>query len=96
MSSERVEVPQPTCEKCWLKEHARWEPESVDDNGNILFRLKGVDVPLKYNTGAVEACHVCGEITISGIYEVPDEEPKFFRKRVKRGLGLVEEYGVED
>jgi hypothetical protein len=44
----------------------------------------------------VEACHVCGEITISGIYEVPDEEPKFFRKRVKRGLGLVEEYGLED
>jgi hypothetical protein len=96
MSSQRSEVPRPTCEKCWLKEHAHWEPESVDDEGNILFRLKGVDVPLKYNTGAVESCRLCGEITVSGIYELTEEEPKFSRKRVKRQFGLVEEYGAED
>jgi hypothetical protein len=92
MSEERVETPQPTCEKCWLKEHARWEPESVDDEGNILFRLTGVDVPLKYNTGAVESCHSCGELTIAGIYELTPEESRVFKKRARRGFGLINEY----
>jgi hypothetical protein len=92
MSAEPVETPQPTCEKCWLKEHAHWEPESVDDGGNILFRLKGVDVPIKHNTGSVESCHTCGELTVAGIYEMTSEEGRFFRKRARRGFGLIGEY----
>lgn len=41
----------------------------MDENGDILMRLKGVDVPVKYNTGQVETCYECGEITISGIFD---------------------------
>lgn len=44
----------------------------MDDEGNILMRLKGVDVPQKYNTQTVEVCSQCGNITVSGIYELRD------------------------
>jgi len=66
--------PMPVCEACWIKDHARWEPESIDGSGNILMRLKGVDVPQKVNTGSVESCSVCGQITISGIFELRDPQ----------------------
>lgn len=46
----------------------------MDDEGNILMRLKGVDVPNKYNTQTVEVCSQCGNITVSGIYELRDPE----------------------
>lgn len=72
MSGEKVLTPEPVCEVCWLKDHARWEPESIDSTGNILLKLKGVDVPEKVNTGSVEVCHYCGKITVSGIYEMKD------------------------
>lgn len=72
MSAERVLTPLPTCESCWLKAHTQWEPESCDDEGNILMRLKGVDIPQKYNTQTVEVCSQCGNITVSGIYELRD------------------------
>lgn len=74
MSGERVQHPVPMCEVCWLKEHARWEPESIDDTGNILMRLTGVDVPVKVNTGAVEVCGDCGKITVAGIFDLRDPE----------------------
>jgi len=66
--------PMPVCEACWVKEHARWEPESIDGSGNILMRLKGIDVPQKVNTGSVESCVNCGQITISGIFELRDSQ----------------------
>lgn len=96
MSAERLGPPEPVCEKCWLKEHTHWEPESVDDTGNILFRLKGVDVPIKYNTGQVETCCSCGEITISGIFE--QAESKIFGRKLdeKHGFGLAQEGPDED
>jgi|SRR5210317_179660 hypothetical protein len=78
MSAERVMAPLPTCEACWLKDHTQWEPESCDDDGNILMRLKGVDIPQKYNTQTVEVCSQCGKITISGIYELRDPEADSF------------------
>jgi hypothetical protein len=64
----------PVCEACWIRDHARWEPESIDNSGTILMRLKGVDVPQKVNTGSVESCTVCGGITISGIFELRDPQ----------------------
>jgi hypothetical protein len=41
-------------------------------------RLKGVDIPQKYNTQTVEVCSQCGKITISGIYELRDPEADSF------------------
>lgn len=66
--------PMPVCEACWIKDHVSWEPESIDDNGNILMRLKSVDVPKKINTGTVESCSVCNKITVSGIFEFRDPQ----------------------
>ena len=44
------------CESCYLEDHTRWEPESMDENGTILMKLVGVDVPDKVNTESVETC----------------------------------------
>ena len=70
--------PMSVCESCWLMDHARWEPESMDDTGNILMRLVGVDVPVKVNNGTVEVCCMCGGLSISGIYEMKDPEAVYF------------------
>lgn len=98
MSTENPSIPKPVCEKCWLRDHTHWEPESVDDMGNILMRLKGVDVPIKYNTGQVETCSECGEITIAGIIENEERSERTFKKQfgAKKGFGLVEEDKPED
>lgn len=74
MSGAQMMEPTPVCEVCWLKNHSRWEPHSMDDNGNIKMALKGVDVPQKINTGAVESCSECGKITIAGIYQLSDPD----------------------
>jgi hypothetical protein len=71
MSAEQVRAPQPLCEQCWISQNAEWEPHSMDNEGNILMRLKDVEVPTKYNLGAVEICSECGKITIAGIYDLP-------------------------
>jgi hypothetical protein len=70
MAAEPVISPMPVCEACWLENHTKWEPESVDEKGKILMRLKGVDVPEKVNNGNVEVCVVCGGLTIAGIFEL--------------------------
>jgi hypothetical protein len=70
MAAEPVVSPMPVCEACWLESHTKWEPESVDEKGKILMRLKGVDVPEKVNNGNVEVCVMCGGITIAGIFEL--------------------------
>lgn len=70
MAAEPVISPFPVCESCWMSSHAKWEPESMDINGRILMRLKGVEVPQKINNGTVEVCSMCGVVTIAGIYEM--------------------------
>lgn len=78
MAGRPVAAPHAVCEKCWLEDHTRWEPESIDQTGNILMRLTGVDVPQKLNTGTVEVCSLCGCITVSGIYEYIDPKAVFY------------------
>lgn len=70
MAAEPVISPVPICEVCWMDNHAKWEPESMDTTGRIIMRLKGVDVPNKVNSGSVEVCAMCGAITIAGIFEM--------------------------
>ena len=77
MSAKQVLSPMPVCEVCWLKDHAHWEPQSVDDTGNILMRLRGVDMPDKISVGSVETCSECGKLTISGIYEMKNPNVTF-------------------
>ena len=72
MAAEPIMTPTAICEDCWLSEHVRWEPESMDSDGNILMRLAGVEVPEKKNDGVVEVCGLCGGITVAGIYEFRD------------------------
>lgn len=66
-----MKVPEPVCEECWIKENAQWEPHSMDDDGNILMKLKDIEVPHKYNLDTVELCSKCGKMTIAGIYSMP-------------------------
>lgn len=58
------------CESCYLSDHTRWAPESMDEAGHVLMSLVDVDVPIKINTGTVETCCYCGTITIAGIFEM--------------------------
>lgn len=74
MSSERVRKAVPVCEVCWIQKHAKWEPESVDDYGNIKMRFKSVTTPDLISTGMVDICDDCEKVTIAGIYEM--REPK--------------------
>lgn len=82
------------CELCWLKDHARWEPESMDDTGNILMKLTGVDIPRIVHAGSVEICCKCGKITVCGIYEMTDPKLVLYsgnRPKTKYELEEVEE-----
>ena len=73
MSSEQIKKAVAVCEKCWIDKHSKWEPESVDDKGNIKLRLTGVTTPYFGVRGVVEICTLCGKVTIAGIYD--SEEP---------------------
>lgn len=74
MAAEPVPVPVAICEMCWLIDHTDWEPESMTQEGQIVMRLTGVDVPEKVNTETVDICSMCGNITIAGIYELRDPQ----------------------
>ena len=78
MAAEPVISPLPVCESCWIENNAKWEPESMDINGRILMRLKGVEVPNKVNNGSVEICSMCGSVTIAGIYEMKRTSEAYF------------------
>lgn len=94
MSAESLLSPAPICEVCWLKARSRWEPHSMDDDGNIKMILAGVDVPQKLNTGSVETCTECGKITIAGIFDLRNPKIEF---TVAENLNEdVEEYYGED
>lgn len=75
-----MQSPVPICEACWVKEKAQWEPESMDESGNILMRLRGVPFPDTYTTSSVESCSVCDSITIVGIYKLVEPEITFPRQ----------------
>lgn len=62
------------CESCWLAENTRWEPESIDEQGRIMLRLAGVNMPDMLRSVSVEVCCMCGELTIVGIYVLRDPE----------------------
>lgn len=66
------------CESCWLVDHAHWEPDSMDDTGNIMMRLKGVDIPENTSLGSVEICCLCGGITVCGIYQLMSPDDTYF------------------
>ena len=70
--------PMALCELCWMEEHSKWEPQSVNEDGNILVKLVGVDMPEIVNTGSVEVCCMCGSVTIAGIYELKNQEEVYF------------------
>jgi hypothetical protein len=74
MNAEPINVPEPICEACWIKNNAQWEPQSIDDRGNILMRLRGVPTPPKYETGTVETCSSCGAMTVVGFYNFREPE----------------------
>jgi hypothetical protein len=78
MDLEANLIPLSVCEVCWLLDHVKWEPESIDETGNVLMRLVGVDVPQKVNSGEVDICCMCGGLTISGIYEFKDPKKVYF------------------
>lgn len=67
----------PICEACWVKEKAQWEPESMDDDGNILMRLRGIPLPDVLLTATVENCVECGSLTVVGIYKLREPEIAF-------------------
>lgn len=78
MEDSSMVSPMALCELCWMEEHSKWEPQSVNENGNILVKLVGVDIPVIINTGSVDVCCMCGSITIAGIYELKKQEEIYF------------------
>lgn len=94
MAAEPIRVPVPVCEMCWLSRHTSWEPESMDSAGRVIMHLTGVEVPKKYNTGTVELCADCGEITISGIYDL--RKPEDINYADEELLGNVDEEIYDD
>jgi hypothetical protein len=90
--------PLPMCEDCWLNDHSRWEPESINDEGSVIMKLMGVDVPHKVNTGEVEVCCMCGGLTVSGIYEFKDPSKVLFSdsSEISQGFEIeINEYGLD-
>lgn len=97
MAAEPYISPMAVCEACWLENHTKWEPESVDEKGKILMRLKGVDVPDRTNNGNVEVCVMCGSITIAGIFEMKlSNEVYFFSESFKDSFEAYLENTEED
>ena len=63
----------PICERCWIDENSVWEPDSVDERGNIITRLISVNVPIQLSPGAVSEGTACGRVTVVGIYVPIDQ-----------------------
>lgn len=60
----------------------------MDETGNILLKLVGVEVPQKVNTGEVDICCMCGAITVCGIYEFKDPEKVYFTNETENEFEL--------
>ncbi len=68
----------PQCEKCYLEFNTQWEPESVGDDGSLISKLIAVTVPESLETGQINVCARCGDITIVGIYvNMEDDEVQY-------------------
>ena len=100
MSAKQAPRPMALCEICFLEDHTRWEPESMDEDGRVLMKLVGIDVPEKINTETVEICCMCGCITVSGIYEIMSPSDALFleenEKESKFEFALEDDYDEED
>ncbi len=71
----------PQCEVCFIEENSKWEPESVGDDGSLVSKLVAIAVPDDLETGLVNICATCGDITIVGIYsEIDEDDIKFDRE----------------
>ena len=96
MSAEQVRRPMALCELCFLDDHTRWEPESMDDQGQIMMRLVSVEVPEKVNTESVETCCMCGAITVAGIFEMMNPLEVYFLEDNELETNFVMSLGEED
>jgi hypothetical protein len=83
MAAEQAPRPMAFCELCYLDDHTRWEPESMNEDGEILMRLTGVDVPKKVNTESVETCCMCGNLTVAGIFEMRTPTEVYFLETIE-------------
>ena len=63
----------------------------MDGEGNILMRLKGIEIPHKYNLETVETCSNCGAVTIAGIYKMRDRSVKFTEEEKELFSEITEE-----
>jgi hypothetical protein len=66
--------PMALCERCWLFETTKWEPQSVDEHGRAYIKIVGVALPPRISNPSVDECCMCGEITVVGIYVMRDPE----------------------
>jgi hypothetical protein len=73
MSPQNLET-LPICEKCWLDENTVWEPEGVDEDGNIVSRLARIGLPEDLQPGKVHICCMCADLTIVGLFVERDPE----------------------
>lgn len=64
----------PQCERCWIKENSRWEPDGVSETGELISKLIAVAVPEYLQLGNVNVCCTCGDVTVVGIYAEKEEE----------------------
>lgn len=96
MSAEQVKRPMALCELCFLDDHTRWEPQSMDSQGQILMRLVSVDVPEKVNTESVETCCMCGSITIAGIFEMMNPLEVYFLEDSELDNNFVMSLGEDE
>ena len=70
----------PQCEVCFIEENSKWEADSVGDDGSLVSKLVAIAVPQELETGLVNICATCGDITIVGIYsEIDENDIKFDR-----------------
>jgi hypothetical protein len=61
----------------------------MDEQGHILMKLNGVDVPEKLNTGSVETCCMCGGITVAGIFEMMNPLDVYFLEDDELSIDFV-------
>lgn len=72
----------PICERCWLDENTVWEPEGVDEDGNIVSKLSGVAIPENLQTGNVYICCMCSDLTIVGLFVERDPETVLYLSEI--------------
>ncbi len=64
----------PCCEKCWIKDNSRWEPDGVSEEGQLISKMTAIAVPQFLQLGSVNVCATCGEVTVVGLYRELEED----------------------